>query len=430
MVEQIKEQLLAILEEETEVAQGCTEPIAGAYTSAVAKRILNEDVVKVEIIASTNIIKNAKGVVIPGTHDLMGVEASVVLGFLIGDADLKMEVLRGVSEEAIIKCKQILDSGIVNLVKSDSKAKLQLTVRLYGENDWAEATIMHMHTNVIQIKKNGMILQNKPCDENDFNSNLTSKENLTLANIRNLVDSDIQIPQIINTQIKYNSAISKEGLSGMWGAQVGRINKLQTERDGLNFDIRRSACASTASGSDARMSGCSLPVVTINGSGNQGMTVVLPILEFAKHENIDDYKMRKSVLFGDLVAIKIKQSTGRLSSLCGVTLSAIGAVAGILYMLDYEQEIIEMMIKNAIANNTGVICDGAKASCALKIYSGVDTALLAAQLAINGSVIPDGTGIIQEDIEDTIAGLGLISNAMSEVDTAVMQILMNRGKKK
>lgn len=426
MNEIIKQQLLKILEEETELAQGCTEPIAGAYTSAIAKRILDEEVIAVEITASKNIIKNAKGVIIPGTEDLMGIEASVILGYLIGDSKLKMEVLSGINQQAIDDTKTILKSGIVKLKQSNSPAKLMMTVRLYGVTGWAEATIMHMHTNVVQIIKNDMILQNKPCDENDINSALTTKENLSLENIRMLVeDNNLEIPTIIDDQIKYNSQISTEGLNGVWGAQVGRINKLQTKADGLDFDIRRSACAVAASGSDARMSGCSLPVVTLNGSGNQGMTVVLPILEYAKHYKIDEDKVKRSVLFADLVAIRIKQTTGRLSSLCGATFAAIGSIAGILYMLDYSQSVIEMMIKNAISNNTGVICDGAKASCALKIYSGLDTALLSAQLAINGSVIPDGTGIIKPNIEETIDGLKLISDAMIDVDTAVMQILMN-----
>ncbi len=425
MNEIIKQQLLTILEEETELAQGCTEPIAGAYTSAIAKRILDEEVIAVEITASKNIIKNAKGVIIPGTTDLMGIEASVVLGYLIGDSQLKMEVLSGINQQAIDQTKLILKSGIVKLKQSDSPAKLMMTVRLYGSNGWAEATIMHMHTNVVQIIKNDMILQNKPCDEYDINSALTTKENLSLENIRMLVeDDDLEIPTIIDEQIKYNSLISMEGLNGIWGAQVGRINKLQTKADGLDFDIRRSACAVAASGSDARMSGCSLPVVTLNGSGNQGMTVVLPILEYAKHYKIENDKVKRSVLFADLVAIRIKQTTGRLSSLCGATFAAIGSIAGILYMLDYPQSVIEMMIKNSISNNTGVICDGAKASCALKIYSGLDTALLSAQLAINGSVVPDGTGIIKPNIEETIDGLKLISDAMIDVDTAVMQILM------
>lgn len=425
----IKQQLLSILAEETEIAQGCTEPIAGAYTSAVAAKILDQPVVRAEVIASCNIIKNAKGVIIPGTSDLMGIEASVILGLLIGDEKLKMEVLSGITTDAINQTKQMLKDGFVTLTQSDSNAKLLLTVRLYGASSYAEATIMHMHTNVVQIIKDGMILQNKPCDENDFNSDLTTKENLTLANIRELAsDKTLEIPTVIEKQIEFNSAISSEGLNGVWGAQVGRINKIQTERDGLAFDIRRSACASAASGSDARMSGCSLPVVTVNGSGNQGMTIVLPIIEFARNNNIGEDKLKRSVLFADLVAIRIKQTTGRLSSLCGATLAAIGSVAGILYMLDYDQVVIENMIKNTLSNNTGVICDGAKASCALKIYSGLDTALLSAQLALNGSVIPNGTGIIQPDIEDTIDGLKLISAAMQEVDTAVMQILMEKNK--
>lgn len=426
----IKKQLLSILDEETEIAQGCTEPIAGAYTSAVAKRILAGEVTKVEVTASKNIIKNAKGVIIPNTSDLMGIEAAVILGYLIGDAKLKMEVLNNIDELAIAETKAILDSGIVELRQSDSKAKLMMNVRLYSGDEWAEAAIMHMHTNVVKIVKNGMVLQNKACDENDFNSDLTTKENLTLANIRALADDySLEIPDVIKKQIEYNSAISQAGFEGVWGAGVGRINKLETEREGLAFDIRRSACVSAASGSDARMSGCPLPVVTVNGSGNQGMTIVLPILEFAKYQNIETDKLERSVLFADLTAIRIKQTTGRLSSLCGATFAAIGSVAGILYMLDYPQPVIEKMIKNTISNNTGVICDGAKASCALKIYSGLDTALLSAQLAINGSVIPDGTGIIKPDIEQTIDGLKLISDAMTNVDTAVMQILMGTGNK-
>lgn len=421
----IEEQLLGILHEEMEVAQGCTEPIAGAYASSVATRILDAEVTRIEIEASRNIIKNAKGVVIPGTEDLMGIEASVLLGMLIGDSKLKMEVLKNINQEAIDKTKELLNTDFISLKQADSQAKLMLKVTVYSDLEYASATIMHLHTNVVQIVKNDIILQNKPCDENDFNSNLTTKENLNLENIRMFADSvDLNKVDIIKKQIEYNQAISKEGLSGVWGAQVGKLNKVQTEVEGLSFDIRRSACAAAASGSDARMSGCSLPVVTVNGSGNQGMTVVLPILEYAKQNEINKELLFRSVLYADLVAIRLKQSTGRLSSLCGVTFAAIGSVAGILYMLGTDNVVIENMIKNSIANNTGVICDGAKASCALKIYSGLDSALLSAQLAVNNSVIPDGTGIIRHDIEETIDGLKLISDAMQNVDTAVMQILM------
>lgn len=421
------DQLLTILHEEMEVAQGCTEPIAGAYTASVATSILGEEVKSIKVEASCNIIKNAKGVIIPGTSNLMGISASVILGMLVGDSKLKMEVLKNINTEAITKTKELLKTDFVTLVEADSAAKLMLKVTVYGEHDYASAMIMHMHTNVVQIIKNDMIVLNKPCDELDFNSALTTKENLTLKNILEFADCvNLDQVELVKTQIEYNGAISNEGLSGIWGAQVGRINKHQTEVDGLDFDIRRSSCAAAASGSDARMSGCVLPVVTVNGSGNQGMTIVLPILEYNKIFKANNEKLIRSVVFGDLVAIRIKQSTGRLSSLCGASFAAIGAVAGILYLKDFELAVIENMIKNSIANNTGVICDGAKASCALKIYSGLDTAMLGAQLAINGSVIANNTGIIREDIEETIDGLKLVSDAMQNVDSAVMQILMRK----
>ncbi|WOO86511.1 L-serine ammonia-lyase, iron-sulfur-dependent, subunit alpha [Mollicutes bacterium LVI A0039] len=424
MEQQIISDLINIINEEIEIAQGCTEPIAGAYTASVATRILNMDVERIEVVASTNIIKNAKGVVIPGTKDLMGIEASVILGMLVGDASLKMEVLSNIDEAAITKTKELLDLGIVSLKAATSPAKLLMSVRMINGEEYAEATIMHMHTNIVKIEKNGIILKNDPCDERDFNAALTSKEHLTLENIHEFASTvDLTLLPILQKQIEFNSAISNEGLTNKWGAMVGKINKKQTLCEGLTFDIRRHSCAAAAAGSDARMSGCSLPVVTVNGSGNQGMTIAIPIIEFAKeHENTEE-ELYRAVLFGDLISIRLKQSVGRLSPLCGVTYAAIGSVAGILYLQGYELSIVEMMIKNSIANNTGIICDGAKASCALKIYSGLDTALLSAQLAMNGSVIPDGTGIIQTDIEQTINDLKLISDAMTMVDSAVMKIL-------
>ncbi len=427
MNELVKTQLLAILEEEIEVAQGCTEPIAGAYTSAYATRILNQEVTKIEVVASQNIIKNAKGVIIPGTSDLMGIEASVILGMLIGDDSLKMEVLKNIDEAAILKTKQLLNSDFITLQKADSPAKLLMSVKVYSQNESAEAMIMHMHTNVVRVLKNDQIIESTACDESDFNSSLTSKQNLNLQNIyqfANIIDPD-QL-QIIKKQIEYNHEISIEGKTHQWGASVARVNKRQTIVEGLDFDISRNACAAAAAGSDARMSGCSLPVVTVNGSGNQGMTIANPLYEYAKYYNVDKEKHIRSVAFADLVAIRLKKGIGRLSPLCGATYAAIAAIAGKLYMLDYELDVIERMIKNTIANNTGVICDGAKASCALKIYSGLDTALLGAQLAINGISIPDGTGIIQQDIEQTIDDLKLISDAMDEVDKAVLNILMKK----
>lgn len=424
MRQEIINDLISILNEEIEIAQGCTEPIAGAYTASVATRILDMDVERIEITASCNIIKNAKGVVIPGTKDLMGIEASVVLGMLVGDSELKMEVLRNIDEQAIAKTKQIISSGIVTLSQADSAAKLLMSVRVINGENYAEATIMHMHTNIVKLEKNGVLLKNTHCDERDFNSALTSKEHLTIKNIYDFANTiDLDLVPIIRKQIDYNSSISTEGQTNKWGAMVGIINKKQTLDEGLIFDIRRHSCAAAAAGSDARMSGCSLPVVTVNGSGNQGMTIAIPITEFAKELNADDETLVRSVLFADLISIRLKQSVGRLSPLCGVIYAAIGSVAGIMYLKGNDLATIEMMMKNSIANNTGVICDGAKASCALKIYSGLDTALLSAQLAANGSVIPDGTGIIQTDIEKTINDLKLVSDSMMAVDTAVMQIL-------
>lgn len=422
----IEENMLKILEEELVVAQGCTEPIAAAYTAAVATRILDKKPERIKITASQNIVKNAKGVIIPGTGNLTGVEASAILGALVGDYHLDMEVLKNVTEEDVTTTRALLNTDFVTLEVIRPKAKLLMTVEVFNGDESASATIMHLHTNVIKIVKNGRIIKNSNCDETNFNSALVDRSCLTIQSAYDFANTvDLDKLELVEQQLKLNKEISEAGFANDYGVEVGQSNLKETNKMGLVFDIRRQAAACSAAGSDARMDGCTLPVMTVSGSGNQGITTSLPVYEYGKYLQVTDEKLLRATTFSNLVAIRIKNEVGRLAPVCGVVFAAIGAACGIMYLYDENIEVINKLIKNSIANNTGVICDGAKASCALKIYSAIDAALLSAQLAQHDVCVSGGTGIINDDVEQTIRNLKPISHAMEAVDSAIIGIMVD-----
>ncbi|MFV0247050.1 MAG: serine dehydratase subunit alpha family protein [Mycoplasmatales bacterium] len=424
MKQKIIDNFLEIIDEEMGVAQGCTEPIAGAYCGAIARDILDAEIDRIVITASKNIIKNARGVIIPKTKDLMGIKTSVAIGIIGGDASKEMEVLVDITEQNVIDTKALMDKDIIELKVSDSSAKLHMKVELFSGDNSSSCEIMHTHTNIVETTHNGETIISNPTNEEDINDNLVTKEYLNIKNIYEFAN-EVKLDKldIVKKQKEYNSEISKNGLTTPWGIQVGLSNLEETEEMHLELDVRRKACATASSGSDARMNGCPLPVVTLNGSGNQGICACMPIITYGEYLESSEEKILRAMVFADLVAIRLKLGVGRLSPLCGATLAAIGAVSGIMYLYDNDLEMIGKMIKNSIANNTGVICDGAKGSCALKIYTGVDAAILSAQLADRGNVVPDGIGIVKEDLEETIDALAEISDAMDDVDDAIMHIL-------
>lgn len=418
--------MLKILKEEMMLAQGCTEPIAAAYTASVATRLLNSEVSKMKVIASMNIVKNAKGVVIPGTKDICGIIPSAIFGVLCGDHHLEMEVLSNLSFDDSIKCTELLTTNFCTLEVVDSAAKLYIEVIVYDKNNnSASAKVIHQHTNIVETTLNGRVMSFKAFELDQNKTQI--REDFTIDKIYDYVNYiDTDVLGIIKDQISYNKLIADEGSTKRYALGVFQNNFKETGEMNLEFDIRRKAAAMAAAGSDARMSGCTLPVMTLNGSGNQGIAASIPVIVYAEFLNSSYDKLIRAVTLSDLIAIRIKEGIGRLSPMCGVIPACIGSVAGIMYLYDYNLEQIKAMIQNTVANNTGIICDGAKPSCALKIYSAIDAALLSAQLAVNKTMVLPFTGIVDKDVEKTIDNLGIISQAMDKIDGQIIKIMTDK----
>ncbi len=410
-----------ILEEELITASGCTEPIALALASSKCIDVLGAFPEKITVNVSGNMIKNVKGVTIPGTSDLKGIEYSVILGAIVNNHLKGLDVLHDITESDIKFAKEVYNKKIcvINRVKND--VKLYIEIIMEKGNETAEVEVMHTHTNITKVIKNGVNIFFNPCSLDDFNSSLTDRSKL---NIKNILDfaNDLDISDVYNVlthQINCNYEIAKEGIKNDYGLSVGK-----TLMESGNCCVKEKMKAYTASGSDARMGGCDLPVVINSGSGNQGLTIANGIYIYCQKNKIDNDKMYRGLVVANLVAIHIKSKIGRLSAFCGVVSASIGVGAGISYIVDGSYNVISNTIKNGIGNLSGVICDGAKSSCAIKIASSVDASLLAHQLALKGKVIDDGIGIICECVEETIDNISIIaSQAMVETDEMILNIM-------
>ncbi len=419
------ENFMEIIKEELVLAQGCTEPISGAYVASVAKDYADFDVKTIEISASQNIIKNARGVIIPNTENERGVESSVVLGYLNGDTKQSMRVLDKVTFSDVVKARRFIKDGHVTLEFADTPAKLYIKVTLKGHDDqYVSAEVMHNHTNITKIVKNDEVIKDEFCDPNDTHVGNSDRSIVTIDDIYDFVkEVSLDELDLVREQLRVNHQVALEGCVKIYGAQTAISVKKRLEKDGLIYDVKRRAAAMAAAGSDARMGGSTLPVMIISGSGNQGITVTLPNIVYANHLHTSQEKLIRAVLLSDLVAIHIKQQLGKLSPVCGVTVAAMGAMSGILYQQDAKLRQIKDAITNNIATIAGVICDGAKPSCALKIHTSIETSIMCGYLSLNGQVIEAKTGIIEADVEDTIKNFGRVATAMSAVDDAITEIM-------
>jgi len=416
------ENFINILDEELVFALGCTEPTALALASAKAIEVLGLKPETIMVKASGNMIKNVQGVTIPHSGGRRGVETAIVLGMLVGNSDYGLKVLEHLTKEDLSKVDGIIESGICKIERKKTDAKLYVEVEMRSGNNYSIVELMHTHTNITRVVKNGVEITHNPCSATDFNSSLTSRSELSIKDIYEFiirVDYKRLVP-ILEKQLVYNCKIAKEGLDNDWGLGVGRAITGCTTDIQISDQMR----AGAAAGSDARMSGCDLPVVINSGSGNQGMTIGIPINVYCEHYEIDDERKYKALAMANLIPIHIKTSIGRLSAFCGAVTAAIGVGAAITYLKDGTLTEIENTIKNSVANLTGVICDGAKPSCALKIASSLDAAFVATMVSMSGKVVEAGTGIVKECIEETIANMAHIaSDAMNETDEMIMNIM-------
>lgn len=418
-----------ILKEELVPAMGCTEPIAIAYAAAVARRTLGRPARRVEVEASGNIIKNVKSVFVPNTGGLRGIPAAAAAGIAAGNPDLELEVLSQIGEAEQAAIRQYLEKTPITVKLAASPFIFDITIRAWAEEESALVRIVNYHTNIVRIEKNGQVLKEVEAQA-AAEEGLTDKAVLSVEGIlefaRECRLSDVE--EVIDRQVRYNTAIAQEGLRGDYGANIGQVLL-----DTYGQDVKIRAKAMAAAGSDARMNGCGLPVVIVSGSGNQGLTASLPVVEYAKELGVDRETMLRAVMVSDLITIHLKAEIGRLSAYCGAVSAGCGSGAGIAWLYGREKDPASLLkdvshtIVNALAVDSGIVCDGAKASCAAKIASAVDAGLLGFYMYQKGQQFRGGDGIISKGVEETIRNIGLLATqGMRETDREILDIMTTR----
>ena len=424
MERKLYDNYLAILKSELMVALGCTEPIAIAYAAARARETLGSEPAECVVRCSGYIVKNVMGVTVPNSGGMRGIDVAAVLGVVGGDASRELQVLESVRPEHIERTKALLRSGFCTCTLAEGVENLYVEVRLTDtEGHWASVEVKDRHNHITQICKDGDILFSDGALQQD-SEQAGDKSLLTVKNILEFADTVrfADIEEIIGRQVECNTAISQEGLKGSYGAQTGRV-LLETGR----ADLHTRAKAAAAAGSDARMSGCPLPVVINSGSGNQGITITMPLVEYAKAYSIGKERLYRSLAAANLIAIHQKKYIGSLSAYCGAVSAACGAGAGIAYMLGGSYELVSWTITNTIATIGGMVCDGAKSSCATKIASAVECALLGLDMAKKGHVFQPGEGIVKDTVEKTIESMGRVGRVgMHETDIEILHIMMGK----
>ena len=422
--DQLYRQFVAILEEELRPAMGCTEPIALAYAGARCRDLLGQEPGRIDVAVSGNIIKNVKSVVVPNTGGLRGIAAAVCAGVFAGQADRELEVISQVSDAQRANLRQKMAETAVNIAPSDSGLVFDIDISLTAGADSARVRIVNHHTNLVHMRKNDQILLDLPVEESS-EDHLTDKSCLTIERIVEFADVlDVEdIRSCVGRQLEYNMAIAEAGLNGDWGANIGRV--ILRQQGG---SLEKRACAYAAAGSDARMSGCEMPVIILSGSGNQGITASVPVAIVAKEMNASEEELLRAVALSDLVTIHQKTGIGRLSAYCGAISAGIGAGAGIAYLRGDRFHAIAHTVVNAIAILSGTICDGAKPSCAAKIAAAVDAGILGYDMYLENQQFYGGDGIVTKGVDKTVTNVGrLAREGMRETDKTILDIMLSDG---
>ncbi|WP_109616589.1 L-cysteine desulfidase family protein [Sediminitomix flava] len=428
MVNQKEEKLiLKIMEEEIVPAEGCTEPIAIAYAAAQAVQFLGKSPEKLVIKVSGNILKNAKSVVVPNSGGKVGIKVAGAMGALFGNAAADLMVISNVTTENMKEVTSFLSAESVSLQVAENNMSLYILIEAKAENESVSVEIKHTHTNITKVIKNGEVIIDRPCNDDDFNSSLIDRSILSIDKIYSLAKNlDIEkIAPIFEKVFQYNSKIAGEGLTAKYGVNIGAAIQKNIEKGLYGDDQRNRSASFTAAGSDARMGGSAMPVMTTSGSGNQGMAASLPIIKYCVDQGLGKEAMYRALFVSHLSTVHIKTNVGRLSAYCGV-MTASAAVSGALTFLEGGTvENVKHAITNTLGNVSGVICDGAKASCATKIASGVYAAFDGAMLAQMGSVLQGEDGIISNSVENTIKNVGTLAQVgMKSTDKTILDIMM------
>lgn len=413
---------LNILKEELHKAMGCTEPIAVSYLTSTLKELLGVNPTRVDIHVSGNILKNVKSVVVPNTNGMRGIKSAIGIGIIAGRKDLKLECLSKVTNDDIIKCQEYLKKTKVNVYNKKDSFIFDINIIMYTEDDFVEGRIVDNHTNIVYLRKNDDIIVNQPLENKETVSNLTDHRILNVADIYAFAE-EIEISKVealISDQIECNMLIASAGINNKYGANIGKT-LLKT----FPNDISTKAKAYAAAASDARMNGCELPVVINSGSGNQGITCSVPVIVYAEELNVSKEKLIRALVLSNLLTSHMKSGIGRLSAFCGAVAAGCAAGAAIAYLHGGDLNMISHTIVNSLAIVSGIICDGAKASCAAKIATSVDAGILGFKLYQEGNEFYSGEGIVTDGVDNTIKNVGILaSQGMAETDKEIINLML------
>lgn len=423
MDKQLYQGFLNILQAELVPAMGCTEPIAIALTAARAKAHLDEPVAAVNVCVSGNIIKNVKSVLVPNTGGLRGIEAATAAGIVAGDPDKELEVLAAINPDQQPLIAAFLADIPITVSEAQSDCILDIGITLTSAHHTVYARTAQHHTGLCLITVDGETVFEQAVEQAVGE---TDRTDLSIAAILEFAEHAelTDVRELLDRQIAYNTAIAEEGLTGKYGAAIGRTLLMS-----YGNTVHNRAKAWAAAGSDARMNGCELPVIINSGSGNQGMTASLPVIVYAREMGVSDELLYRALLVSNLTTIHLKTGIGCLSAYCGAISAGCGAAAGVMYLHGGKLPEISHTVVNALAINSGVVCDGAKASCAAKIASAVESGLLGMQMYMHGKEFYSGDGIVAADVEDTIRNVGsLAQNGMAQTDRELIRIMLeNQG---
>ncbi len=408
-----------ILGEELVPAMGCTEPIAIAYCAAKARDVLGCEPQRAEVAVSGNIVKNAKSVVVPHTGGMRGIKAAFAAGIVAGNADRELQVISSVPEGMYQKIADFEQQFPVTVSVPPEAEIFDIAVRLFGGEHTAYVRLAQDHTNVVRIERDGEILFDRPVSS-------PAKSDRSFLSVENILNFANSVPvedikELIGRQISYNMAIAEEGLRGDYGANIGK-----TILRSYQPDIKTTARAYAAAASDARMNGCELPVVINSGSGNQGITCSVPVIVYARNLGLSEEKLYRALCVSNLITIHLKSGIGTLSAYCGVVSAGAGAACGITYLLGGSYKDIAHTLTNTLAIDSGIICDGAKASCAAKIATAVESGLLGMSMYERGNQFFAGDGIVKKGVEATIRSVNrLAHDGMRETDREIIKIMLD-----
>ncbi|WP_319781157.1 L-serine ammonia-lyase, iron-sulfur-dependent, subunit alpha [Maridesulfovibrio sp.] len=418
--------VLNILNEEIVPAQGCTEPIAIALVAAKAKEVLEEQPEHVKIFVSGNIIKNVKSVVVPNSGGMIGIETAAAMGIVAGDCKKDLMVISSVTEHDMENVREYLKKVSFEIVHENTPVKLYVRVEAFAGDKSALVEVQYLHTNLTKVVKNGQIILDRGFSPENFNTTQEDRSILSVQLIYQLakdIDLDLIRP-LFEQVIELNTTIADEGLQNTYGVNIGSSIVKNIEQGIYGDDIRNRCASYAAAGSDARMSGCPLPVMTTSGSGNQGMTASLPVIMYARMKVISDEELIRALFLSHLCTVHIKTQVGRLSAYCGAMCAAAGVSGAITFLLGEDYTTVTHAIINTLGNISGVICDGAKPSCAMKIATGIYAAFDSATLASYHKDLHGGDGIVGSDVEATIRNIGeLASCGMKQTDDVILKIM-------